>query len=236
VLDRQHRQAAWREIENLLADQRVLARDVKVKMYMEERLHIVTTENQEERDHIRDLVEGKKVPTRAEAVRLTKTLIHHLTTVPATANSPASTKSFPPQGLTREQLTRNARRMVEVSQIDGVGDYTVLDEQAITGLVSELRKGGWRNTFPGKPYVGKSLKSSSHVLVGTLGEDCPEGEDARRKRMAREKSERRVGNRESITTPFVFIQDNLNRMKGSPVKMVMTARDLLPVFELKTMD
>ena len=25
-------------------------------------------------------------------------------------------------------------------------------------------------------------------------------------------------------------------MKGSPVKMVMTARDLLPVFELKTMD
>src|SRR5580700_2756421 len=126
VLDSQHRQAAWREIENLPADQRVPARDAKVKMYMEERLHIVTTENQEERDHIRDLVEGKKVPTRAEAVRLTKNLIHHLTTVPATANSPASTKSFPPQGLTREQLTRNAGRMVEVSQIDGVGDYTVL--------------------------------------------------------------------------------------------------------------
>ena len=90
--------------------------------------------------------------------------------------------------------------------------------------------------FPGKPYVGKSLKSSSHVLVGTLKEDCLEGEDPRRKRMAKEKSERRAGNRESITTPFVFIQDNLNRMKGSPVKMVMTARDLLPVFELKTMD
>jgi len=47
-------------------------------MYMEERLHIVTTENQEERDHIRDLVEGKKVPTRAEAVRLTKNLIYPL--------------------------------------------------------------------------------------------------------------------------------------------------------------
>ncbi|RFU32899.1 hypothetical protein B7463_g3460, partial [Scytalidium lignicola] len=58
--------------------------------------------------------------------------------VAATANSPASTKSFPPQG----QLIRNIGRMVEVSQIDGVGDYAVLDEQAIRGLVSELRKGG----------------------------------------------------------------------------------------------
>src|ERR1700731_4493868 len=93
-------------------------------------------------------------------------------------------------------------------------EYTVLDEQAITALISELRKGGWRNTtFPGKLYVSKSLKSSSHVLVGTLREDCP-GEDARQKRTAREKSESRAGNMKSITTPFTFIQDNLSRMQG----------------------
>jgi hypothetical protein len=104
VLERQHRQAAWSEIEQLPADQRVPARDAKVKMYMEDRLHIVTLENQEERDHIRDLMEGREATTRAEAVRLTINLINHITTVPATANSPALTKSFP-QGLTREQFS-----------------------------------------------------------------------------------------------------------------------------------
>jgi hypothetical protein len=64
-------------------------------------------------------------------------------------------------------------------QINGVRDYIVPDEQAIIGLVSRLRMGGWQNTFLGKPYAKKSLKSSSHVLVGTLEEDCLDGEDAR---------------------------------------------------------
>jgi hypothetical protein len=49
---------------------------------------------QEERDYIRDLVEGIEVPTRAEAIWLTKNLIYNLTTVLATTNSLASTKSF----------------------------------------------------------------------------------------------------------------------------------------------
>jgi hypothetical protein len=57
--------------------------------------------------------------------------------------------------------------------------------------------------FTRKLYVSKSLKSSSHVLVGTLGEDCP-GEDARQSRTAREKSESRAGNRKSITTTIYF--------------------------------
>ena len=134
--------------------------DAKAKMYTEERLHTIITENQEERDHVKDLVEGRKVPTRAKAVRLTKNPIYHLTTVLITPNSFTSTKLFPLQGLTREQLIRDARRIVEVSHTDEVGAYTVLDEQAITELVSELRKGGRRNAFLSKLYVSESLKSS----------------------------------------------------------------------------
>ncbi|KAI9835097.1 MAG: hypothetical protein M1837_003966 [Sclerophora amabilis] len=177
----------------------------------QERRNVAAERRRRQRERREAILDGTVTPKPSEVRNILQQRLHQ------------DDAYFP--GLHINDTIDVAREILQWPNVDGPVPPRIITDEAVMTFVAEVLKANWRPELKPPPaMLEREEPKVSKVLVGTLKHDCPESENAYKRRMALEREE------------GVQLQPEAPpraRKRGQPVYLQFQKNEIVPTFALQ---